>query len=284
MRKRSILLFALAFVFILNVQVRAQQAKKETAYRLVWQDEFNQKGAPDSAKWDYEIGFTRNQEPQWYQKENAYCKDGFLFIEARKEKKRNPNYVANSKDYRLSRRYAEYTSACLITKGKFEFQYGKVVMRAKIDTRKGMWPAFWMLGVNRGPVAWPACGEVDIMEYYRGMLLANAVNEGKKESQWDSMKWPDDRLGGKHWADDFHEWELLWDKDKMIISMDGKELNTIDLKETTNFHRGNNPFREKFYLLLNLALGQGGEEIPEANLPGKLVVDYVRVYQLSEKL
>jgi len=259
--------------------VQAQQTKEVKTYKLVWEDDFSKDGQPDPVKWDYEIGFIRNQEPQWYQPENASCKDGFLVIEAKKEKKKNPNYDPSSTDYRFNREYADYTSACLITKGKYAFKYGKVTMRAKIDIRKGMWPAFWMLGVNRGPVNWPACGEVDIMEYYRGTLLANAVWEGEQGSKWDTMKWPDNRLGGANWADDFHEWQLEWNEQQMIIFMDGKELNTIELDQTVNYHKGNNPLKEPFYLLLNLALGQGGEEIPEGNLPAQLIVDYVRVYQ-----
>lgn len=145
--------------------------------------------------------------------------------------------------------------------------------------RKGQWPAFWMLGVNRGPVKWPACGEVDIMEYYRGELLANAVWEGENRDKWDTAKWPLDSLGDSSWADSFHEWQFEWDENKMVISVDGFELNTIDLKETVNAKKGNNPFHENFYLLLNVALGQGGEQIPDEYLPSKFVVDYVRVYQ-----
>ncbi|WP_343703627.1 glycoside hydrolase family 16 protein [Chitinophaga sp.] len=254
-------------------------AADSTAYALVWSDEFNNNGTPDPAKWDYERGFIRNREPQWYRPENAWCKDGMLVIEARKEKYRNPQYDAASKDWRLNREYAEYTSACLITKGKYEFRYGKVVMRAKIDVRQGMWPAFWMLGSNRGPVYWPACGEVDIMEFYRGNLLANLAWEGNKGAAWSERKWPVAQWGGERWAADFHEWVLEWDQNKMVISVDGQVLNTTDLANTVNHKEGNNPFRENFYLLLNLALGQNGEEIPDAHIPARMLVDYVRVYQ-----
>lgn len=248
-------------------------------YQLAWHDEFDTDGRPDGQKWDYEVGFIRNREPQWYQPENAYCKNGFLVIEAKKQRKKNPDYDPASDNWIYNREYSEYTSACLITKNKYDFKFGKVLMRAKIDVRKGQWPAFWMLGVNRGPVKWPACGEVDIMEYYRGMLLANAVWEGEKGDKWDDAKWPLDSLGGSDWADEFHVWQLDWDEEKMVISVDGFELNSIDLKETVNHHKGNNPFHENFYLLLNVALGQGSEEIPVEHLPSKFIVDYVRVYQ-----
>lgn len=246
-------------------------------YELLWADEFNKDGAPDPAKWSFEHGFVRNQEPQWYQPENASCKGGFLTIEAKKERKKNTRYDSSSKQWQLNREYAEYTSSCLISKGKFDFKYGKVTMRAKIDIRKGMWPAFWMLGTKKG--GWPACGEVDIMEFYRGNLLANACWEGERGSAWDEAKWPVANMGGAAWADQFHEWQLIWDEKTMVITVDGKELNTTDLSKTINGRRGDNPFHENFFLLLNFALGQAGEEIPAENIPAKFIVDYVRVYQ-----
>ncbi|MRG44283.1 family 16 glycosylhydrolase [Chitinophaga sp. SYP-B3965] len=266
-------------IIILAALAASSFIPMEDDYTLTWADEFNKDGAPDPAKWDYEHGFVRNNEPQWYQPENASVKGGFLVIEAKKERVKNTRYDSSSKQWQRNREYAEYTSACLITKGKFDFKYGKVTMRAKIDIRKGQWPAFWMLGNKRGSTRWPACGEVDIMEFYRGNLLANACWEGEKSSAWDEAKWPVADMGGAAWSEQFHEWQLIWDEQKMIISVDGKELNHVDMSKTINVHQGNNPFQENFFLLLNLALGQAGEEIPAENIPSKFVVDYVRVYQ-----
>ncbi|WP_051691768.1 glycoside hydrolase family 16 protein [Pedobacter borealis] len=85
------------------------------SYKLIWSDEFNKNGAPDPANWDYEKGFARNEELQWYQPENAFCKDGKLIIEARKEVKPNPLYVEGSNEWRKKPKNIEYTSACIIT-------------------------------------------------------------------------------------------------------------------------------------------------------------------------
>lgn len=244
-------------------------------YKLVWNDEFDKNGKPDSKKWDYEIGFIRNKEPQWYQPENAFCKDGLLHIVAKKEEKKNPNYDASSKDWTKNRATAHYTSSCLISKGKFEFKYGKIVMRGKIDTKKGMWPAFWLLGSNRGPVHWPACGEVDIMEYYRNNLLGNIFWDGGMKDTHIPLA----DLGDNEWSNNFHEWILDWSKDEMVITVDGREVNKFDLTKTINKSMGNNPFNENMYMLLNLALGQAGEQIPDENLPATFLVDYVRIYQ-----
>jgi beta-glucanase (GH16 family) len=87
------------------------------------------------------------------------------------------------------------------------------------------------------------------------------------------------QLGGADWARRFHVWELDWDADAMVVEVDGRQVNAFDLAQTRNAGNGDNPFHRSMYLLINLALGQHGEPIPERNLPGRLEVDYVRVYQ-----
>ena len=122
-------------------------------WKLVWADEFNRNGPPDPKSWTFETGFVRNEEAQWYQAANAHCEHGMLIIEAKRERKPNPNFEAGSKDWRRNREFAEYTSACLKTEGLHSWQYGRFEMRARIDTRAGLWPAFWTLGVEG---EWPA--------------------------------------------------------------------------------------------------------------------------------
>src|SRR5258708_5724041 len=129
-----------------------------TDWKLVWSDEFDHDGVPDPGKWDFEHGFVRNQELQWYQPENAVCRDGLLVIEARREHKPNPDFKAGSAEWGERRESIEYTSACLVTKGKKDFRYGKFEMRARIDTRLGGWPAVWTPGTAIDRVGWPGCG------------------------------------------------------------------------------------------------------------------------------
>lgn len=118
----------------------------QDTYKLVWSDEFNKDGAPDTTKWKYEKGFVRNEEFQWYQPENAFCKNGLLIIEARREQKPNPLYKPGSKHWRTGRENIEYTSACMITEGKHQWQYGKFELRARIDIDAGVWPGgHWAL-------------------------------------------------------------------------------------------------------------------------------------------
>ncbi|QDU88836.1 Beta-glucanase precursor [Pirellulimonas nuda] len=255
-------------------------AEHNGGYRLVWADEFNVDGPPDPQRWAFEHGFVRNQELQWYQPENAACKDGLLVIEARRQRVPNTAYAAGSKSWRKSRPHADYTSACLTTRGLHRWKYGRIEVRARIDARQGLWPAIWTLG-EAGE--WPDSGEVDIMEYYQGDLLANACwSSGVRWSaKWDSAKKPLSALGGQPWAARFHTWRMDWDRDRIELSVDGLTLNTVALEQTVRVNRPqSSPFREPHYLLLNLAVGgSNGGDPSETEFPATFEVDYVRVYQ-----
>lgn len=118
-------------------------------YELVWADEFSHDGWPDPRNWTYERGFVRNQELQWYQADNAVVRDGVLVIEARKEARPNPSFEPGSTDWKRVRERIEYSSASLTTRGLHSWRYGRFEMRAKIDVRAGLWPAFWTIAVER---------------------------------------------------------------------------------------------------------------------------------------
>lgn len=249
-------------------------------YALVWADEFNRDGEPDPKNWTYERGFVRNRELQWYQPANARVANGLLTIEARRERVVNPAYEAGSPAWQRNREAAEYSSASLITKGLHSWQYGRFEMRGRIDTRAGSWPAFWTLG-TAGP--WPHNGEIDIMEYYRGMLLANVAWGGGRpfEAIWADTRKPIESFNDPAWASRFHVWRMDWNDRAIVLSMDGAALNTVELSRTVNQDgSGTNPFHKPLYLLLNLAIGgtQGGDP-SKTTFPMRFEVDYVRVYQ-----
>lgn len=274
-------LFVLALGCHPAARVNRDGAPQETAdgYKLVWSDEFNRAGQPDSGNWDYEHGFVRNEELQWYQPENAWCKDGLLVIEARKEEKPNPRYTEGSNDWRRKRKNIEYTSACLITAGKRTWQYGRFELKARIDISKGMWPAWWTLGVSKG---WPGNGEIDIMEYYRGKLLANIAYLGKdRRAAWYSNTFNTDSLGGKKWARQFHTWRMDWTEESIALYIDDQLLNKASLDQLVNKDgSGFNPFKQPHYMLLNLAMGgMNGGDHTGTSYPQKFEIDYVRVYQ-----
>lgn len=276
--------FFLLIAFFFSACSRPISGTKTThvskdGYQLVWADEFNVDGKPDTLNWNYERGFVRNEELQWYQPENAICKNGLLVIEARKEEKPNPIYQEGSNEWRKKRKNIEYTSACMITAGKQQWQYGRFELRAKIDISKGMWPAWWTLGVSKG---WPGNGEIDIMEYYRGKLLANIACLGSHHNaEWYSNTIKTDSLGGAAWANRFHIWRMDWTEEFIALYCDEQLLNktSLDLLENKDGSHFN-PFKQPHYMLLNLALGgMNGGNPAGTSFPQKFEVDYVRVYQ-----
>jgi len=261
-----------------------QKIRPYPGYELVWSDEFDEDGQPDPNRWTYERGFVRNEELQWYQPDNARCEDGLLVIEARRQRKVNPNYDSESRRWNRSRKYCEYTSSSVTTRGLHSWQYGRFEMRGRIDTRAGLWPAFWMLGVNG---RWPANGEIDIMEYYRGMLLANAAWASGRRGRpvWDDIRKPITELNDPDWSAKFHVWRMDWDADSIKLYVDDLLLNEIDVTKTFNKDReGKNPFRQPHYMILNLAVGgTSGGDPSKTRFPAKFEVDYVRVYKKAPK-
>ncbi len=249
-------------------------------WELVWSDEFDYTGLPDPKKWDYEEGFIRNQEPQYYTRgrlENARVENGLLTIEARKEQFKNPHYKpqpAGSKKP-AGPEFARFTSASLITLNKASWQYGKMEIRAKLPTALGSWPAFWALGINRGQLGWPRCGEIDIMECWgRRTNEVTATVHYFKEGGHKSN-------GGKTMSKEplsqFHAYALEWNADQMDFFFDGKKFHSVPVAKLGDGEA--NAFRKPFYLLVNLALDGRGKPVDEQALPLQFVVDYVRVYK-----
>lgn len=254
-------------------------AQTEPGWKLVWSDEFDRDGRPDPAKWTYETGFVRNQELQWYQPENAHCENGLLVIEGRRERKKNPNFAEGSTGWQRSREYADYTSASVTTKGIASWKYGRFEMRGRIDTRAGLWPAFWSLGVER---RWPGNGEIDIMEYYRDTLLANLIWAGPnvaRRTQSFTRRKPLASFADPEWSSKFHVWRMDWDENRVVITVDGETINDSDLNQAAN-PDGTNGFRQAQYIILNLAIGgTAGGDPSGTRFPARFEVDYVRIYQ-----
>ncbi|MGJ8651755.1 MAG: glycoside hydrolase family 16 protein [Opitutaceae bacterium] len=272
MHSRSL---GLAVAFLISI-VSIQAAD----WNLVWSDEFEVDGRPNPEHWNFEHGFVRNEEAQWYQPENAFCEDGMLVIEARRERLPNPNYKSSARDWKQKRSHAEYTSASLRTKGLHAWLYGRFEVRAKITAAEGLWPAIWFLGVEG---RWPSCGEIDLMEYYDDSILANACwssGQGRKPI-WDTVKKPLSQLG-ENWDDRFHVWRMDWDAESIRLYVDNVLLNTIELSKAINLGdvAPRHPFQQPHYMLLNLAIGgtRGGDP-SKTDFPTRYLIDYVRVYQ-----
>ncbi len=259
-------------------------AQTGSKWQLVWQDEFNYTGLPDTTKWGYESGYVRNNEKQFYTKarrENAMVNNGVLAITGIKEQYPNPLYKATSADWRYHYKTTSYTSASITTEGFAGWQYGRIEVKAKMPKGGGMWPAIWMLGTNNKQVSWPACGEIDIMEWIgnhpQDIYGTIHYPVGKGESKSSGGKITDSTLGSR-----FHVYAIEWDESAIDIYLDDKRYHhfVIDSAGTG----ADNPFRRPFYLLLNMAMG--GEwpgPIDDSVLPQQFLVDYVRIYQKKNK-
>ena len=248
----------------------------DAKWRLIWSDEFAHDGLPDPAKWVCEKGFVRNQEPQYYtaRRENARVEDGVLILEARRERFQNAAYQADGKDYKTRREFADYTSASIATRGLFAFQYGRVEFRAQLPAGAALWPAVWTLGADVKSVGWPACGEIDIMEWWgsRPGAMTSTLHfkkDGRHQQDHAATTQPASITG-------FHLYALEWYPDHMDFYFDGKPYHHVDLSKLDD--QSASPFRKPHFLLIDLALDPHQKEGDA--LPQQLKVDYIRVYQL----
>lgn len=246
--------------------VHCASNKPDSNRKLIWSDEFNYKGLPDSTKWNYDVGGDGygNNEAQFYTKnrlENARVENGNLIIEARKE-----NWEKN-----------RYTSARLLTRGKFSFQYGTVEVRAKLPKGRGTWPAVWMMSENMKK--WPDDGELDIMEHVgfnQGYIHAS-VHTKKYNHIIGTQK--TDTLIVKDASEKFHIYKADWTPEKIDVYIDDQKIFTYENKEKTYEAW---PFDQPYFIILNLAVGGfwGGKEgIDDTIFPQKYEIDYVRVYE-----
>jgi beta-glucanase (GH16 family) len=267
---------------IFHALVMAQSDSNNKYRKLVWADEFNYKGLPDNTKWNYESGFVRNQEPQYYtvkRLENCRVENGMLIIEAKKEQYPNAAYQPGSEKWDQKEKFAHYTSASLITKGKKEWKYGRMEIRAKVPSGLGTWPAFWMLGTDRGPVKWPNCGEIDIMEFLGRDSTRVHGTVHYADSTGTYRHQGEEPVVGKP-ADGFHIYAIEWNDKQIAFYYDSLKYFVFDYKNTP--YPSGQMFQKKYYLLLNLALGHPGAwagPLDDGALPSKYFIDYVRVYQ-----
>lgn len=243
---------------------------------LVWNDEFSTNGLPDSNKWNYDTFRNKdgwyNNELQYYANarlQNSSVSNGLLSIIAVRE-------AMSSAVYSDSRNQG-FSSARLITQGKYSFTYGFVEVRAKLPCSLGTWPAIWMLGSSAG--AWPDIGEIDIMEQ-RG------INSAAKQTVLATVHMQAHFGGGGITANRslpdacnaFHNYQLTWSASKIELGVDGTIYNTYS--KPPGATNSNWPFDKPQYLLLNLAMGGDlGGAVPSSFARDSMQVDYVRVYQ-----
>ncbi len=250
----------------------------KAAETCVWHEEFNS-STLDTTYWTPEVNFVRNIEAaQIYtsRPKNLSIKEGALTLTAYHEAYENQDYKPESKDWRKNRKEAMYTSGSINSRGKVAFRYGRVEIRAKVEAGQGVWPALWMIGNNPG--GWPACGEIDILEYVsQDPQLVHATLHYNKDDVYLSTTNP--YQASVPVAGDWHIYELNWTPEKIEIFYDKTLIFSYALDAVTSAD-GKNPFREgTFYFILNLALDGWAETPDPLDYPRSFYVDYVRLYQ-----
>lgn len=230
----------------------------------LWHDEFD---SIDTTQWSFETGASGwgNNEWQYYtnRSENAFVQDGILHIRASKE------------DYEG----AKYTSARMITKGKFSFTYGTIEARIALPTGNGIWPAFWMLGENIDAVSWPACGEIDIIEAVNDENVVYGTNhwqyEGGHAQYGNSTK---DYYGTSKVLDitQFHNYKMVWNEKLIAMYVDDFKYQEIAIE---NAKDGLEAFHKPQFFILNVAVAGNwpGFDVDDAQFPNEMLVDYIRV-------
>ncbi len=241
--------------------------------RLAWSEEFDYKGLPDDRIWNYEVGYIRGNEAQYYtckDEANARVEKGCLVIEARQEHNDT----------------IDYTSASINTLGKVDFFRGRIEVRAKLPKGRGIWPAIWMMGSDYPDVNWPDCGEIDIMEYvgYFPNTIYSTVHTPGFEIQ--RKLDPDNGPTYVHVQtkinepySDFHVYAMEWTDESLDFFIDGKR--------TYSYRKSDYPdsywrFDKPHFLLINLAVGGawgGVHGIDDSIFPAKYYVDWVRYYK-----
>jgi len=250
--------YLLSITIILLSTISCQQQKK-----LIWAENFDNDILNENV-WNFELGNGcpdlcgwGNNERQIYTKSNHRIEDGKLII------------TASKKD-------SLYTSTRITTAAKKEFQYGYIETRARLPVGKGIWPAFWMLGANIKEVAWPTCGEIDILEYVGREPHEVFTSLHTKASYGNTINTKKTKF--KNIEDGFHLYAVDWTKDKMDFYVDDKLVYTFSPKDRTIETW---PFNQPFYFILNVAIGGnfGGPEVDDTIFPQEYVIDYIKVYK-----
>jgi beta-glucanase (GH16 family) len=278
---------AFAAVLLCLLAVRPARAAAAAGWSLAWSDEFDgPAGAPpDPAKWRYDVG-----DDGWGNQElEDYCAAG---SSAAPCDPKVPNAAQDGRGHlvisAVKNADGRWTSARLNTKGLAEFQYGRVEARMRLPAAAGLWPAFWMLGVDVSSAGWPSCGEIDMMENVPanvpnglGADTIKSTVHGPGYSGVNgvgkTLMFPD----GSRVDDEYHVYGAIWSPGKVAFYVDDwtKPFFVLTKKDLPKGKRW--VYDHKFFLIMNLAVGGSWPKNPDDSTPNpaKMLVDYVRVYR-----
>lgn len=239
-------------------------------YTLKWADEFDGESL-NLADWTFEIGDGcpnncgwGNNELQYYREDNTSIVDGKLVITAKEQKFGD----------------RDYTSSRIVTKGKQQFKFGRIDIRAALPKGQGIWPALWMLGSNIDAVGWPACGEIDIMELTGDLpnRILGTIHYGANLSQHQFNSGTKYLDGQETFQDEFHVFSINWENNLIEFLLDGEVYYTIT---PATLNGAPYPFNKNQFFIFNVAVGGNFPGSPDSStpFPQHMIVDYIRVFQ-----
>ena len=246
--------FFILFLLV-SMQMNAQ------TFELVWSDEFNGTGAPDSDKWIYELGYIRNNELQYYTNstDNARQINGNLEIVLREEAIEDFNY----------------TSGSITTETKADWVYGKIEGRFKVPVGQGLWAIFWTLGSDFRANGWPGCGELDILEHIKSETIQHAnAHWADANGDYTNQSGQIENIDVTQW----HTYSIIWDPSNITYYIDDIQYHQVSILDGVN---STQEFHAPHYILINLCIGGTWPGDPDATtvLPATMYCDYVRVYK-----
>ena len=229
----------------------------------VWSDEFSGSNGtvPDPSNWTYDTGAGGwgNNELQNYttRPDNARVENGVLVIEARRE-----SYNGST-----------WTSARLKSQGLRTFKYGRIEFRAKLPGGQGPWPALWMLGNNINSAGWPACGEIDVMEWRNNN--PSTIYQTLHAPSFHGETARGLGTGASNLSSQFHTYAVDWTAGQVTFRIDGNVTGTLSTADTGS------PFEKDFFLIMNVAVGGNfvSNQVDAGLTTARMEVDYVRVFQ-----
>ncbi|MEM6807444.1 MAG: family 16 glycosylhydrolase, partial [Bacteroidota bacterium] len=246
-----------------------ESSETHFGYNLVWNEEFDgsalstdvynfelDDGCPNLCGWG-------NSELQWYTDlpQNVKVEDSKLIITATKQGA------------------SGFKSARIQTKGKKEFKFGRIDVRARLPKGQGIWPAIWMLGANIDEVGWPACGEIDIME-----LVGHQASSSHGTAHWGAQGDPGSTSStavygiDEDFAERFHVFSIVWEEDEIVWYVDESRFHQVGRADM----RGKPyPFNQEMFFIMNIAVGGLWPGSPDETtiFPQTMEIDYLRVFQ-----
>jgi len=242
-----------------------KENKPKKDWKIIWQEDFN-KSKLDTTKWT-KIP-PKNSDWANYMTDAPLCydfKDGKLYLKGIN----NPDTIKDPRPY---------LTGGIYTKGKFAYQYGKIEIRAKLESAQGAWPAMWMLSETKKYGKYPRNGEIDLMEHLNFEDQVYQTTHSYYTLELKQKDNPPYYTTTKADVSNYNTYGLEWYPDKLVYTLNGKP--TITYPKLDNVDGSQWPFNQPFYLLIDQQLGGSwvGKVNPE-DLPVNMIVDWVKVYQ-----